>query len=108
MDQLEELENTFLEEYSSSQILLEHKKLKSVTILLSKSLFALADYLLFKKYNILPKNHAQRFRILEKKEKKMYEQIDELWGAYTNSYSKPSDEVSIGRFKKMEKRKQSH
>ncbi len=41
MDQLEELEKTFLEEYEAAGILLQREMVKSATILLSKSLFAL-------------------------------------------------------------------
>ena len=51
MDQMEELELSFIEEYESAQLLLEHSKRKSATILLSKALFALVDYILFLRYS---------------------------------------------------------
>lgn len=95
MDQLKELEMSFVEEYESALLLVKHSRNKSATILFSKSLFALVDYMLFLKYNKLPKNHAERFRILEKKEPEIYPLIDSVWSKYTDTYSKPSVEESI-------------
>ena len=95
MSQLEELEIGFIEEYESALLLLEHSKKKSATILLSKALFALIDYILFSKYMKLPKNHAERFRILGQKEPQIYELVDSVWNTYTDTYSKPSAEEAI-------------
>lgn len=95
MEQLIELENTFLEEYESAKILIGLSKNKSAIILLSKALFALTDYIIFRKYKKLPKNHSERFRILKEKEFQVYEKVDEIWGKYTDSYSKPTLEESI-------------
>ncbi|MBU1204851.1 MAG: hypothetical protein KKA61_04230 [Nanoarchaeota archaeon] len=95
MDQLKELESTFLEEYESAKILIGLSKNKSAIILLSKALFALTDYIIFKKYKKLPKNHSERFRILKEKEFEVYEKLDKIWDKYTNSYSKPTLNESI-------------
>ena len=95
MGQLEELEMSFIEEYESALLLLEYSKKKSATILLSKALFALIDYILFSKYMKLPKNHAERFRILGQKEPQIYELVDSVWNTYTDTYSKPSAEEAI-------------
>ena len=94
-DQLQELESTFLEEYESAQLLLRHQKTKSAIILLSKSLFSLLDYLIFDKYHKLPKNHTERFRVLEEREPKLYILVDEVWKSYRDSYSKPAAEKSL-------------
>ncbi len=67
-------------------------RMKSAVILASKALFALCDYIIFSKYGKLPKNHAERFRILELKETKIYLKVNEVWSKYTDTYSKPSDE----------------
>lgn len=104
MDQLNELENTFIEEYESADLLIEHKKIKSSTILLSEALFALVDYIIFKKYNKLAKNHSERFRILQEKEQEIYSLVDCVWTEYTNSYSKPSVEKSIKLLKESIKK----
>jgi hypothetical protein len=95
MNQLEELESTFLEEYDSATLLERSAKHKSATILLSKAVFALVDYILFRKYKVLPKNHAERFRILERREPELYSLLDTLWNGYTNTYHKPVAEESI-------------
>jgi len=92
MDQKTELKNTFLEEYSSAVLLKGMGKVKSSVILLSKALFALCDYLIFTKYSLLPKNHGERFRILELKEKEIYVLVDSVWAKYTETYSHPSGE----------------
>ncbi|MBT3408480.1 hypothetical protein HN415_07395 [Candidatus Woesearchaeota archaeon] len=98
MDQINELEETFIEEYSAAKLLIQNKMTKSATILLSKSLFALADYIIFKKYKKLPKNHSERFRILELKEPKFYIELDKMWSKYTDSYSKPTTKESTIQF----------
>ncbi len=95
MGQLEELKSTFQEEYSAAQILKQHKKTKSVTILLSKALFALVDYLIYKEFQKLPKNHSERFRILEQKFSEVYLLVDQVWSSYTDAYNKPAQEKSI-------------
>ena len=99
MDQSNELENTFIEEYKAALLLLDRQMNKPALILLSKSLFALIDFIIFKKYNKLPKNHSDRFRFLENKEKELYVKLNEIWNIYTDSYSKPSSEESIKDFK---------
>ncbi len=95
MDQQKELENTFLEEWEAALLVEREQKYKAATILLSKALFALADCLIFQKYHQLPKNHAERFRMLEAKEQKTYELIDRVWSKYTDTYTKPGAEASI-------------
>ncbi len=92
---LEDLESTFIEEYESASLLIKHQKQKSATILLSKALFAFIDYLLLKKYQKFPKNHTERFRLLETKEKDLYTLVDSVWSKYTDTYSKPSSEEAI-------------
>jgi hypothetical protein len=90
MEQEKELKDTFIEEYSSAKILKDMDNLKSAIILISKSLFALCDYILFKKYGKLPQNHKERFRILDIKEKDMYIKVSSVWSRYIDTYSKPS------------------
>ncbi|MBI5797499.1 hypothetical protein HZA98_01185 [Candidatus Woesearchaeota archaeon] len=101
MDQLNELELSFIEEYESALLLLEYSKHKSAVILLSKALFVLVDYILFLKYRKLPKNHIERFRILEQKEANIYSLVDSVWSKYTDTYSKPSAEESIKLLQKV-------
>ncbi len=89
-----------MEEYESAKILINLSKNKSAVILLSKALFAITDYLIFEKYKKLPKNHAERFRILEEKEQETYKIVDSIWSKYADSYSKPAVKDSIILLKK--------
>ncbi|MBW2989250.1 hypothetical protein KY358_02925 [Candidatus Woesearchaeota archaeon] len=47
------------------------------------------------RYGKLPKNHSERFRILERKEKRTYGTVDAIWQKYTSTYSRPSGEDSF-------------
>ena len=95
MDQLSEFENSFIELYESAELLINSSKFKSAVILLSKALFALADYILFREYGKIPKSHSDRFRALERKNPGIYTVIDKVWSKYIDTYSKPSSEESF-------------
>jgi predicted nucleotidyltransferase len=95
MDQKKNLQDTFVEEYESALLLQKAGKKKATTILLSKALFALVDFIIYTKYTKLSKNHGERFRILEQKEKELYNKVDSVWSKYTDTYSKPSTEEAI-------------
>lgn len=86
---VEELIQTFLEEYEGAKDELSKGRFKNSAILFSKSLFAMCDFLIQEKLNKLPKNHSERFRILEEYFEDIYEIVDEIFDKYTDSYSKP-------------------
>ena len=86
---VEELINTFLEEYQGAKDELSKERHKNAAILFSKALFAVCDILIQNKLNKLPKNHSERFRILEGYFKEIYEIVDDIFDKYTDSYSKP-------------------
>ena len=86
---LDELENTFIEEFEGAVDELQKGRNKNAVILFSKALFALCDLLIFLKFSKLPKNHTERFRILEEHFNQIYVLIDDVWNHYTNAYSKP-------------------
>jgi len=85
----EELIQTFLEEYTGAIDELNKGRYKNSTILFSKALFALCDIIIQNKLNKLPKNHTERFRILEQYFKEIYEIADGIFDKYMDSYSKP-------------------
>lgn len=85
----EELIQTFLEEYKGAKDELSKERYKNSTILFSKALFAVCDIVIQNKLSKLPKNHSERFRILEQYFKEVYEIVDEVFDKYTDSYSKP-------------------
>ncbi len=90
-----ELEATFIEEYEATFIMVKLKKYKSATILISKALFALVDYVIFKRYQKLASNHNDRFRFLQQKDKDIYNIVNNVWEKYTDTYSKPVLKESI-------------
>ena len=96
---LDDLESTFIEEYEAALLLLKNSKDISATILFSKALFALVDYIILKKYQKFPKNHTERFRILEAKEPELYGLVDSVWSKYTDTYSKPGSKEAISLLK---------
>ena len=100
MDQLQELEDTFIEEYEAACLLFELEKKKSAIILFAKAMFAILDYLIYKSYKKLPKNHEERFRILEIKKQEIYLIVDKIWKKYTDTYSKPGVKEAGEQFKK--------
>lgn len=86
---MKELEDTFIEEYQGGIEQLEKNRYKNAAILLSKSLFALCDIIIYNKLKKLPKNHNERFRILEEYNPEVYTIVNQLFNHYTDAYSKP-------------------
>ncbi len=84
-----ELIATFREEYEGGLDQLSKARYKNSIILFSKSLFALCDLLIYKKLKTLPNNHAERFRILQDYFPSAYHIVDQVFGKYTDSYTKP-------------------
>ena len=86
---MEELIKTFIEEYEGALEQLKKERYKNATILFSKSLFALCDLIIHSRLNKLPKNHNERFRILEEYFSEVYSIVDNIFSNYTDAYSKP-------------------
>lgn len=86
---MEELAKTFQEEYNGALDEMTKKRYKNATILFSKALFALSDVLIEQKLHKLPKNHGERFRLLEKYFPETYKIVDNIFSHYTDAYSQP-------------------
>lgn len=86
---MEELIKTFMEEHEGALEQLEKERYKNAAILFSKSLFALCDLLIYGKLSKLPKNHSERFRVLEGYFPAIYLVVDNIFSHYQDSYSKP-------------------
>ena len=86
---MDEIIKTFLEEFAGAKEQLEKDRFKNAAILSSKALFALCDFLIYTKLNKLPKNHGERFRILEEYFPDIYSVVDNVFNHYTDAYSKP-------------------
>ena len=59
----------------------------SATILYFKSLFVLLDYILYRSTGETPKDHTERFRLLEKHYPQLYLFLDKHFQIYRNTYS---------------------
>ncbi|MFH1063683.1 MAG: hypothetical protein V1729_01235 [Candidatus Woesearchaeota archaeon] len=86
---MEELAKTFIEEYEGAQEQLQKERYKNATILFSKAIFALCDSMIESTLKKLPKNHNERFRILEQHFPDTYNIVDDIFSNYTDAYSKP-------------------
>ena len=86
---MEELEKAFVEEYEGAVEQLNKARYKNATILFSKALFALCDLVIHRKLSKLPKNHTERFRILEEYFPEIYSVVDSVFSHYTDAYSRP-------------------
>ncbi len=90
MEQEKELEETFLEEFQGAMDEFNKQRYKNSVILLSKAMFALCDIKILTDVKRLPKNHGERFRILEDSFPEIYSIVDNIWSHYVDAYSKPS------------------
>lgn len=52
-----------------------------------KAISNFCDYMLYKKIRVFPKNHNERFQLLEKYFKEIYNKIIELFKKYRESYN---------------------
>ncbi len=87
----ENLKQTVLEELEGGLSEYLTGRYKNASILYSKAIFAMCDYLIASHKLKLPSDHGERFRILERYLPKVYTLIDRLFGKYTDTYLKPSD-----------------
>jgi len=94
-----ELANTFKEEYEGALDEQQKQRYKNAAILFSKALFALSDLLIEQKLHKLPKNHSERFRLLEKYFPDTYKIVDEIFSHYTDAYSQPILEETCTQIK---------
>lgn len=68
------------------------KKYNTATTLFFKAIAALCDLYLLRKEKIVPSSHTQRFRMLEKKHKQVYDIADRDFPFYQQSYTAKMDE----------------
>jgi len=52
-----------------------------------KAIVILCDYLIYREMKVMPKNHRDRFSLLEKYFKNVYDPVSKLFETYTKSYN---------------------
>lgn len=73
----------------------------SATILYFKTWFAIQDNILLEETGKAPKDHSERFRLLEKNFKKTYVSLDKEFNTYRDTYSQIIDKETCIRIKKI-------
>ena len=72
--------------WNSAELVYNSKDYTSATILYFKCWFVLLDYVILKNKRIIPKDHSERFKILNTGFKKYYYQIDRQYPLYRQTY----------------------
>ncbi len=92
----------------SADSLFDSKDYTSATILYFKTLFAIQDYILLEKVGQSPKDHNERFRLLEKNFPECYEKLDKEFQTYRDTYSKIINKEICDRIKKLTENEIKH
>lgn len=71
----------------SAEIVYKTKDYTSSTVLYFKVLFGIFDYLILIKKGKIPKNHDERFRVLESSFPDLYKILDKYYPVYRKTYS---------------------
>ncbi len=72
----------------SADTLFASKDYTSAVILYFKTWFAVQDFILLDKIGQSPKDHTERFRMLEKEFPETYRKLDKEFTTYRDTYSK--------------------
>tara|TARA_Y100000310_G_C20580670_1_gene762798 strand:+ start:376 stop:714 length:339 start_codon:yes stop_codon:yes gene_type:complete len=87
----EELLSNIRTFFKSAELVYKSKDYTSATMLYFKTLFVSLDLLIFKKLKYTPKDHTERFRILQKEFIQEYEMLDQYFNVYRSTYSTTID-----------------
>lgn len=85
----------------SADNIFKDKDYTSATILYFKTWFAIQDFFLLKEIGQSPKDHTERFRILEQTYQADYKQLDKEFSTYRDTYSKIVDKETCERIKNI-------
>ena len=85
----------------SADTLYAAKDYTSASILYFKTWFAVQDFILIEKTGRSPKDHTERFRMLEKEFPGSYNQLDKEFSTYRDTYSKIVDKSDCDRIKEI-------
>lgn len=71
----------------SADLVYSKRDYTSATILYFKALFCALDYIILRKLGKSPKDHSERFRILESEFPELYEMLDKVYAVYRDTYT---------------------
>lgn len=84
---MEELRDNIKEFLESGEDNLKKERFNAAASDFFKAIVVSCDYLLYSNIKILPKNHNERFSLLNKHFKEIYNTISKLFLIYTKSYN---------------------
>jgi len=98
---LKENIKTFL---NSAELVYNTQDFTSATILYFKALFTAIDLMILKSKGRIPKDHSERFRILEAFEPVLYSLLDKIYPTYRNTYTTTINKETCDKIKENVKR----
>jgi len=81
----------------SAKLVYDAKDFTSATILYFKAAFSMADYILLKSQGVSPKDHSERFRMLQDSFPDLYLFLDKYFGTYRDTYSLTIDKETCDK-----------
>jgi len=85
----------------SADTLYSAKDYTSASILYFKTWFAIQDFVLLEKVGRSPKDHRERFRLLEKEFPDVYRELDKEFSTYRDTYSKIVEKEDCDRIRRI-------
>ncbi|MDP7116397.1 MAG: hypothetical protein QF915_05030 [Candidatus Woesearchaeota archaeon] len=74
--------------FSSAELVFKNQDYTSATILFFKTIFVALDHMIQKRVGRTPKDHTERFRILQKEFPEYYTKLDVSFTIYRDTYTK--------------------
>jgi DNA-binding ferritin-like protein (Dps family) len=97
----EELSQNIRSFWNSAELIYKTKDYTSATLLYFKCWFVTLDYIIYQSKRFTPKDHSERFQILEKEFKNKYKQIDKYYSIYRQTYSLTIDKSKCEIIRKI-------
>ncbi|MFA4953267.1 MAG: hypothetical protein WC584_03520 [Candidatus Pacearchaeota archaeon] len=97
---MEELLENIQEFIESGEENLRKQRFNAAVSDFFKAIVIICDYLIYKEIKIIPKNHNERFSILEKYFRDTYKKVAELFQIYIKSYNSRSTKEEAQILKK--------
>jgi len=97
----EELLKNIKNFWNSAELVYTSKDYTSATLLYFKCWFVILDYIIYQSKKITPKDHSERFQILEKEFKDKYIKLDQNYNTYRQTYSLSIDKQKCDTIRKI-------
>jgi len=91
MTTLDEIKENIKEYIEDADMLFERGRYNSALNLYFKALVGICDYIIFRDTRRLPRNHSERFRILENRYPDIYDIVDYHFTHYRRAYMKRAE-----------------